>query len=147
MSINDDDILEYIEFPYENDIEYDLSKFKLHILYHPNVPQEEVADVFYNSKRVGWIFPISRLESNESFLENEAAEKYLIKHMEIAAKKLGLQYKTKIEERLSSDADQIKLSSIVGDDAVLFVESSETSQRIGFEFLNVRLFFLLQYHL
>lgn len=132
-----ENFIETIEFPYENvHADYNLNEFEVHVLYHPNVPQSQVGEVYLDTKRIGWIFPLIRIESDETVLENQSSQEYLVKHMEITAKLLSITKWDSISLKPAElgPNEKIKLSSIIGDKAVIFVESKISSHRASFSF-------------
>lgn len=139
-----------IEFPYENvHTHYNLTDYEVHVLYHPNVPQSQAGEVYFDRTRIGWIFPLIRIESDEAVLEDQSSQEYLVKHMEIAAKLLSINTWDLINFRLleSGSSEKIKLSSIIGDKVVIFVESKISSQQTPFSFNKAYPSFLLRYNL
>lgn len=139
-----------IEFPYENvHTDYNLTDYELHVFYHPNVPQSQVGEVYFDRTRIGWIFPLIRIESDEAVLEDQSSQEYLVKHMEIAAKLLSIKTWDLINFRLleSGSSEKIKLSSIIGEKAVIFVESKISSRLTSFSFNKAYPSFLLRYNL
>ncbi len=144
-----EEVFKRIEFPYENEhTSYNLKDFSCHIFYHPNVPENEAAEIYLKEERIGWIFPIIRIESNAVKLENEKSQSFLVKHMEIAVRLLIQQYEDEIFQMLEKyPEEQIKCSEILNQRAVIFIESKETSSKLSFNFKQYYFYFLLEYHL
>jgi len=130
-----DDSREYsISVPYIPKLEserYDANNFHLFLFENNHLNAEnDVFQLYDKDKdyRVGWIFPISVLDSNENdFAENEHLNRYKLVAYQILLSK-NFDYKIEID-RIN---DEISISEVYGDDTVIVILSKEKIQNSNF---------------
>lgn len=100
-----------IPFTLSEEVSSNLDDFKMYLLYKKDPPESEVFQVYKREpeKRIGWIFPIQSLLSQE---HSYAKDEYFLEYANIALKKLILDSEN-FEEKIVPAYDPIKKYSLL----------------------------------
>jgi len=136
LSSHNDDI--FINVPYVPKLEdenYDENEFSVYLFENNHLNAENDVFQLYDKdkkERIGWIFPISVLESNENdFSDNEHLNKY-----KFVTYKILLSHNFQFKSNIYEINTELSLSQVYGEDTIICVLSKEKINDVNFNILS-----------